>query len=91
MTVIGQGSVARMLQPEEVGRLLAEACEPLPVDGKRVLVIIPDGTRTAPIPLFFELLYENLGRRAAWRMASSETRSTRGSLALGTLCWAMGS
>jgi lactate racemase len=65
MTVIGQGSVARMLQPEEVGRLLAEACEPLLVDGKRVLVIIPDGTRTAPIPLFFELLYEQLGRRVA--------------------------
>ncbi len=33
--------------------------------GKRVLVIIPDGTRTAPIPLFFRLLYEQLGRRAA--------------------------
>ena len=53
MTVIGQGSVARMLQPEEVAPLLAEACESLPVDGKRVLVIIPDGTRTAPIPVFF--------------------------------------
>jgi lactate racemase len=65
MTVIGEGSVARMLQPEEVARLLAEACEPLPVDGKRVLVIIPDGTRTAPIPLFFDLLYQNLGRRVA--------------------------
>jgi len=35
------------------------------VDGKRVLVIIPDGTRTAPIPLLFRLLYEQIGRRAA--------------------------
>ena len=30
-----------------------------------MLVIIPDGTRTAPIPLLFRLLYEQLGRRVA--------------------------
>ena len=42
-----------------------EACESLPVTGKRVLVIIPDGTRTAPIPLFFRLLYEALGSRVS--------------------------
>jgi lactate racemase len=35
------------------------------LDGKRVLVIIPDGTRTAPIPLLFRLLYEQSGRRVA--------------------------
>jgi nickel-dependent lactate racemase len=28
-----------------------------------VLVIIPDGTRNAPIPLMFRLLYEQLGER----------------------------
>ena len=32
---------------------------------KRVLVIIPDGTRTAPIPALFELLAELLGPRTA--------------------------
>ena len=32
---------------------------------KRVLVIIPDGKRTAPIPLMFRLLYEQIGRRVA--------------------------
>src|SRR5262249_23131709 len=47
----------------EVERLLAEAFDPLPLDGKRLLVIIPDGTRTAPIPLMFRLLYERLGQR----------------------------
>ena len=45
--------------------LLARALDPMPLDGKRVLVIIPDGTRTAPIPLLFRLLYEQVGRRVA--------------------------
>jgi nickel-dependent lactate racemase len=30
-----------------------------------VLVLIPDGTRHAPIPLFFRLLYQELGERVA--------------------------
>ena len=45
--------------------LLAAECAGLPVDGKRVLVLIPDGTRHAPIPLLFRLLYELLGNRVA--------------------------
>jgi hypothetical protein len=62
---IGKGSLTQPLTSGDVEQLLAEACEALPVDGKRVLVIIPDGTRTAPIPLFFRLLYEQLGQRVA--------------------------
>jgi nickel-dependent lactate racemase len=53
------------LTPEAAQRLIAEACEALSVDGKRVLVIIPDGTRTAPIPLLFRLLYQELGARVS--------------------------
>jgi len=45
--------------------LLARALDPLPLDGKRILAIIPDSTRTAPLPMMFRLLYERLGRRAA--------------------------
>ena len=37
----------------------------LPVDGRRVLAIIPDGTRTMPMPLVFELLEQELGSRVA--------------------------
>jgi nickel-dependent lactate racemase len=33
------------------------------LDGKRVLVIIPDGTRTAPIPMMFRLFHESLNDR----------------------------
>src|SRR5579859_3761118 len=63
--MFGKGSATEILSAGGVGQLLAQTCEGLAVDGKRVLVIIPDGTRTAPLPLIFRLLYEQLGQRAA--------------------------
>src|ERR687886_367798 len=63
--VIGQGSTTETLSADSTQELLARALEPMPLDGKRVLVIIPDGTRTAPIPLMFRLLHEQIGRRVA--------------------------
>src|SRR2546425_1062749 len=69
--VLGKGSTTATLTTEDVQQLLARADEELFVGAgldpanKRVLVIIPDGTRTAPIPLMFRLLYEQFGRRAA--------------------------
>lgn len=71
MAVVGNGGVTVSLAADDVRGILADADAQLLTgggmnpDGKRVLVIIPDGTRTAPIPLFFRLLYEQLGRRAA--------------------------
>ncbi len=63
--VLGKGSTTETLTVEDVQQLISQACDPLPLDGKHVLVIIPDGTRTAPIPLFFSLLHEQLGKRVA--------------------------
>lgn len=69
--VLGKGSTTETLTTEDIQELLASAYDELLVGagldptGKRVLVIIPDGTRTAPIPLMFRLLYEQLGRRVA--------------------------
>jgi len=63
--VIGKGSTTQTVSADEVRQLLAQALEPLPLDGKRLLAIIPDSTRTAPLPMMFRLLYERLGRRAA--------------------------
>src|SRR6266568_8402332 len=69
--VLGKGSTTATLTTEDIQELLASADEELLVGAgldpanKRVLVIIPDGTRTAPIPLMFRLLYEQLGRRVA--------------------------
>lgn len=61
--IVGQGSATDTLDTRSVQALLARALESMPIDGKRVLVIIPDGTRTAPIPLMFRLLHEQIGKR----------------------------
>jgi nickel-dependent lactate racemase len=63
--IVGQGSTTETLSDDSVRELLVRALEPMDLDGKRVLLIIPDGTRTAPIPLLFRLLYEQIGRRVA--------------------------
>src|SRR5690348_13219291 len=69
--VLGRGSSTTTLTPDDVRGLLATADAELFVGGeldptgRRMLVIIPDGTRTAPIPPLFRLLYEQFGRRAA--------------------------
>ncbi len=64
-SVIGAGSATRLLSEDDVRALLATAFQRWDMSGKRVLVIIPDSTRTAPIPLFFRLLHELLGREVA--------------------------
>src|SRR5262245_21533511 len=63
--VIGAGSPAVDLSEDETRELLRAAFERWDLAGRRVLVIVPDGTRTAPIPLFFRLLHELLGGRVA--------------------------
>jgi nickel-dependent lactate racemase len=65
LKLIGKGSTTEYLGQDEVRALMVEALEPLDLEGKRVLVIIPDGTRTAPIPLFFRLFHELLWGRVA--------------------------
>jgi lactate racemase len=40
---------------------VAQACPPADYRGKRVLVIVPDGTRTAPIGMVFKALFSHLG------------------------------
>ena len=63
--VFGKGYADRFLTEHEVHDLMVEALARADLDGKRVLVIIPDHTRTAPIPLFFRLFHELLGGRVA--------------------------
>jgi len=53
------------LSPADVESIAREGLAALPVDGKRVLVLIPDGTRTMPMPLMFGLLERELGPRVA--------------------------
>ena len=42
-----------VLSHDEIRQLIAQAAAELKVDGKRVLTIIPDGTRSMPMPLIF--------------------------------------
>lgn len=57
--------VARSLGESEVRNTLAEVFDRERFVGKRLLAVIPDGTRTAPIPMMYRLLHEVAGRRAA--------------------------
>jgi nickel-dependent lactate racemase len=63
--VTGEGSVDRRLGADEVRRIAGDALGALPIDGRRVLVVIPDGTRTMPMPLLFGILGDLFGGRAA--------------------------
>ena len=63
--VIGKGYTDRFLPETEARDLVAEVLAQADVRGKRVLVIIPDATRTAPIPLFFRLFHEVIGQEVA--------------------------
>jgi nickel-dependent lactate racemase len=53
------------MREDEVVELVHQALDNARLDGKRVLVVIPDHTRTAPIPLMFRTLYGLLADRVA--------------------------
>lgn len=63
--MISKGSLTTTITELDARQLIAQAFDAIALDGKRVLVIIPDGTRTAPIPMMFKLLYEQIGKRVA--------------------------
>jgi nickel-dependent lactate racemase len=65
MMTMAQGVTDGYLTREQIDRVARDGCAALPVDGRRVLVIIPDGTRTMPMPLMYELLERELGSRVA--------------------------
>ena len=61
--IVAEGHTDRLLSEEDVRVLATEALGRIEIDGNRVLVIIPDSTRTAPVPLLFRLLHEILRDR----------------------------
>jgi nickel-dependent lactate racemase len=63
--MIGMGFRDRYLASDEIRGIVAEALASLPLAGKRVLFIIPDGTRTMPMPELFRLFQEALAGKAA--------------------------
>jgi len=63
--IIGKGYTERYLTNDEAYQIVREGLASLAIDGRRVLIIIPDGTRTMPMPLMFGLFQELLSPRAA--------------------------
>ena len=63
--VIGKGFTNRSLTHDEIHEIVRLAAHDLNIAGKRVLVIIPDGTRTMPMPLLFQILQQEIGTLAA--------------------------
>jgi lactate racemase len=63
MSVVGHGLLEGYLSAEQVSHLVRRGLDQLPLDGRRVLVIVPDGTRTMPMPMMFGILERELGPR----------------------------
>ena len=63
--MIGKGYEDKYLGESEIRELMTQALAQAELAGKRVLIITPDSTRTAPLPLMFRLFYEILGQEVA--------------------------
>lgn len=62
-TIIGKGSLETPLTESEVRDICETALASLPLAGKRVLVLVPDHTRHAPVDMFFHIIYDLLGQK----------------------------
>jgi lactate racemase len=49
------------LNAEEVAAIVAQSCPAQEYQGRKVLLIIPDSTRTAPVGLMFQTLHRQIG------------------------------
>ncbi len=63
-SVIGRAAASGVLSPSEIEAVVADALARMPLENQRVLVIIPDATRTFPMPLYYGILTRALAGRA---------------------------
>lgn len=61
--VVGKGLERGHLSDEEIREFTQQALSEAPIADKRVLLIIPDLTRNAPISLFFRLIHDYVEKR----------------------------
>lgn len=59
--VFSVGGFGKLLNPAQVRQVMSSAFEKWGLQHKKVLVIIPDSTRTAPMGMFFRLIHELIG------------------------------
>jgi nickel-dependent lactate racemase len=63
--MIGAGSTDERLDEAAVRRLCAAGVSEWAIEGRRILAIVPDETRSAPLDVVFPILHELLAPRAA--------------------------
>src|SRR5262245_41200732 len=61
MTLLSRTAAAGELTDGDVRDLIAQACPEKDYRNKRVLLIVPDGTRSAPVGLLFQTLHRLVG------------------------------
>jgi nickel-dependent lactate racemase len=61
--LIERKAASGVLAEDQIEAMVAEVAATPGLQGKRVLVIVPDATRTMPLPQFFRLLGKHLGPR----------------------------
>jgi lactate racemase len=64
MSVIGTENRQSFLTEEQIEAVIAQGVDRMQVSGKRILVIIPDSTRTMPMPMFFRLIARHMQGKA---------------------------
>jgi nickel-dependent lactate racemase len=74
-TAIGAGDTNHSITEAQLREIAARALAPLALAAKRVLLIVPDATRTAPVGLLFRVIHDLIGK---------ETKSLDVMIALGT-------
>lgn len=57
-------STTHPLTAEQVREIVAKYLATIPVEGQRILLVIPDQTRTAPVGLLFKTIHEQIGGTA---------------------------
>jgi nickel-dependent lactate racemase len=60
-SVIGAGAPGKILSHEEIQNIVSRALPQDELRGQRVLLIVPDGTRTAPVGTLFKTIFDLLG------------------------------
>jgi lactate racemase len=63
--MIGHGSTSELLTESQVQQIVAQAFGDARFDGKKILFIIPDHSRSAPIDVMFRALYRTLAPRVS--------------------------
>src|SRR5439155_2051213 len=60
---IGRGAANKYLSGDDLRQIVTQAFESHKLEGKRVIILIPDGTRTMPMPQMFALFQQILRPR----------------------------